>query len=257
MEYVVIWITAALASALALPSGFGLGTLLMPAFALFFPLDLSIAMTAVVHLFNNIFKFVLYGKSADSGVLVRFGVPAIIAAFLGARVLLVLVGLRPLATYSIGDWVLHIQPVKAIVALLIALFALFDFIPFLRNVSFGRRLLPLGGVLSGFLGGLTGHQGALRSAFLIRSGLSKESFIATGVVLGCLVDFSRISVYSAYFSSEGFRESWPVVAGAVLCACVGAFAAERAVRKVALPAVRLLVAIMLLAIAASLGMGLI
>jgi uncharacterized membrane protein YfcA len=257
MEYVVIWITAALASALALPSGFGLGTILMPAFALFFPLDLAVAMTAVVHLLNNVFKFILYGKSADTGVLLRFGVPAIIAAFVGARALLLLSGLHPLATYSIGGWVLHVQPVKAVVALLIAVFALLDFLPSLENVSFDRSLLPLGGVLSGFFGGLTGHQGALRSAFLVRSGLTKESFIATGVVLSCLVDFSRISVYSAYFSSEGFTESALLVGGAVIFACIGALAAHRTVKEASLPTIRLLVAIMLLAIAFALGMGLI
>lgn len=257
MEYMVIWITAALASALTLPSGFGLGTILMPAFALFFPLDLSVAMTAVVHLLNNLFKFVLYGKSADTGVLLRFGVPAIIAAFVGARALLLLSGLSPLATYSIGGWVLHVQPLKAVIAFLIAAFALLDFLPFFENVSFDRSLLPLGGVLSGFFGGLTGHQGALRSAFLVRAGLSKETFIATGVVLACLVDFSRISVYSAYFSSEGFRESALLVAGAVVFACIGALAAQRAVRRVTLPTIRLLVAVMLFTIAVALGLGLI
>jgi acyl-CoA reductase-like NAD-dependent aldehyde dehydrogenase len=41
--------------------------------------------------------------------------------------------------------------------------------------------LPVGGLLSGFFGGLSGHQGALRSVFLLRAGLTKESFIATGV----------------------------------------------------------------------------
>ena len=43
--------------------------------------------------------------------------------------------------------------------------------------------LAAGGLLSGFLGGLSGHQGALRSAFLIKCGLSKEVFIASGVVI--------------------------------------------------------------------------
>ena len=33
---------------------------------------------------------------------------------------------------------------------------------------------------SGFFGGLSGMQGALRSAFLARAGLSKEAFVASG-----------------------------------------------------------------------------
>lgn len=47
---------------------------------------------------------------------------------------------------------------------------------------FPPHWLPLGGLLSGFFGGLSGNQGALRSAFLLKAGLSKEAFIATGTV---------------------------------------------------------------------------
>jgi hypothetical protein len=39
------------------------------------------------------------------------------------------------------------------------------------------------------------NQGALRTVFLIRANLSKESFIATGVVIACIVDVIRLSVY--------------------------------------------------------------
>ncbi|MEO8167675.1 MAG: sulfite exporter TauE/SafE family protein, partial [bacterium] len=56
MEYAVVSIVALLASGLTLFSGFGLGTLLLPAFLLFFPTELAIAMTAIVHFLNNIFK---------------------------------------------------------------------------------------------------------------------------------------------------------------------------------------------------------
>ena len=61
MEYIVVCLAALLASALTLFSGFGLGTLLMPVVAIFFPLNLAIAITAIVHLLNNLFKFALVG----------------------------------------------------------------------------------------------------------------------------------------------------------------------------------------------------
>ena len=61
MDYFVICAVAVLASGVTLFSGFGLGTVLMPAFALFFPVPVAIAATAVVHLANNLFKFVLVG----------------------------------------------------------------------------------------------------------------------------------------------------------------------------------------------------
>jgi len=87
MGYVVICLVALFVSALTLFSGFGLGTLLMPAFALFFPLPVAIAATAVVHLANNIFKVILVGKKADWGVVLRFALPGAVAAMIGAALL--------------------------------------------------------------------------------------------------------------------------------------------------------------------------
>ena len=71
MELVLIGIAALLVSGLTLFSGFGLGTVLMPVFALFFPLPLAIAATAVVHFANNIFKFGLMAKLAMYTTVVR------------------------------------------------------------------------------------------------------------------------------------------------------------------------------------------
>ena len=88
MDYFIICLVAFLTSILTFFSGFGLGTILMPVFALFFPTELAIALTGVVHFFNNIFKLFLVGNKADKSVLIRFGIPAIIAAFLGAWLLL-------------------------------------------------------------------------------------------------------------------------------------------------------------------------
>ncbi len=87
MDYLVIGGAAVLASALTLFSGFGLGTLLMPVFALFFPVELAVAMTALVHFLNNLFKLALLGRQADRGVVLRFGAPTIVASFLGAGLL--------------------------------------------------------------------------------------------------------------------------------------------------------------------------
>ena len=54
MEFVVIGVVAFLASGLTLYSGFGLGTVLLPAFALFFPAPVAVAATGVVHLLNGL-----------------------------------------------------------------------------------------------------------------------------------------------------------------------------------------------------------
>src|SRR3989304_1088639 len=102
MEYIVIPVIALFVSALTLFSGFGLGTVLMPAFALFFPVPVAIAATAVVHLANNIFKVFLVGRKADWNIVARFAIPGVITAMIGAALLDLIAGMPPLSTYPLG-----------------------------------------------------------------------------------------------------------------------------------------------------------
>ena len=255
MHYLIICLCAFLASGLTLFSGFGLGTLLLPVMALFFPIDAAIALTAVVHCLNNLFKFVLLGRHADKGTVARFGLPAILAALLGARLPLWLSHLQPLLSYQFLGLHLQVLPVKLVVACLMVIFALFELLPIFAKISVEKKYLPLGGLLSGFFGGLSGHQGALRAPFLLKSGLSKESFIATGVVISLMVDIPRITVYSANLPILRTSGSLPLVAAAVLAAFAGAFLGNRLLRKVTLRGIQILVALMLLGISVGLAMG--
>jgi len=257
MSYLIICLAAFLSSGLTLFSGFGLGTLLLPVMALFFPIDLAIALTAVVHALNNGFKCWLLGRHADGAVVLKFGLPAILAALLGARLLLYLSDLQPLLTYQILGLEAQIMPVKLVVAALMVVFALLELAPQRAPLALTPRYLPLGGVLSGFFGGLSGHQGALRSAFLIKAGLIKESFIATGVVISLLVDIPRIVMYGVSLPGLHQADNRLLLAAAVLAAFSGAWLGNRVLTKVTLRLVQLLVALMLFGIAAALGSGLI
>lgn len=257
MEFLIICISAVVASFLTLFSGFGLGTLLMPVFAIFFPVNVAIALTAIVHLFNNLFKLALLGKYANRTIVFRFGLPAIGATFLGAWTLLYLSELRHLVTYQIVGHSFQITPVKLIVSILMVFFALLELIPRFEKISFEKKYLPLGGVMSGFFGGLSGHQGALRSAFLIKAGLSKEGFIGTGVVTACIVDITRISIYSSQLLFTGISDNSILLLAAVISAFIGAFIGNRLVKKITMRVIQIIVSVMLFGIALGLGAGLI
>lgn len=254
-QYAAIMAVSAFASGLTLFSGFGLGTILLPVFALFFPVELAIAMTAIVHLLNNLFKLALLGKYANRDVLLRFGLPAVLAAYFGAQVLVWFAEQPPLLRYTLGSRELLVTPVKLVIALLIVAFALLELSKRIEALSLPRSALPVGGLLSGFFGGLSGHQGALRSAFLLKCGLSKESFIATGVVIACFVDLSRLFVYSERFLFEGTAQNLSLLAAAVLSAFAGAYFASRKLKKVSMRLVRILVSTMLFVVALGLGSG--
>jgi len=128
-----------------------------------------------------------------------------------------------------------------------------------RTMAFPTRWLPIGGALSGFFGGLSGNQGALRSAFLLKAGLSKESFVATGVVSAVIVDAVRLAVYGGVIFvgqlSQVQTLALPVTVGAV-CAFIGAFLGKRMLQKVTLRTVQLIVAGAMLGIGAGLTIGL-
>lgn len=257
MTYGVVVAVAFIASALTFFSGFGLGTLLLPAFAIFFPAEHAVALTAVVHFLNGLFKIGLVARYTNLGVVLRFGIPAILASLLGATLLVWLSGIEPLLTYHVLGRVAHITPVKLVVGGLLLFFAIADLLPHTQGLSFSPRYLSLGGVLSGFFGGLSGMQGALRSAFLVRAGLSKEAFIATGVVVAALIDVSRLGVYTRALVREHAQIDYVLLGVAVLAAFAGAVLGNQWRHKITMQGVRRIVAVMLLLIAVSLAAGLI
>lgn len=257
MQFIVIGLVAFLASALTLFAGFGLGTMLTPAFALFFPAELAVGLTAVVHFANNLFKLALLGRQADRATVIRFGLPAMAAAFAGARVLVWLSDLQPLLDYQLAGRTLHVMPVNAAVAALLLVFVALELSPRFAEVRVPAQYMPLGGLLSGFFGGLSGNQGALRSAFLVKAGLSKEQFIATGVVIACAIDVTRLSVYARHFSRAGVIDNAPLVLLACVSAFMGAFLGARLIEKVTMNTVQRIVAVALVLIALALGAGVI
>lgn len=256
MELFIVCIAALLASALTLFSGFGLGTLLMPVVALFFPLDLAIAMTAMVHLANNLFKIGLLGRKVDRSVLLKFGLPAIAAAFAGAALLIYLGEMKPLYEYHAFGSARQVSVLKLVIGILIISFVVLELSPTFSKTALDRQWLPLGGVVSGFFGGLSGHQGAFRSMFLVKAGLEKEAFVATGVVLAVMVDLSRLVIYGADISGYGEAVEWSLVIVASVSAFIGAYAGAKVLKKITLQSVQLVVSGLLIVVGVGIIAGL-
>jgi uncharacterized membrane protein YfcA len=256
-ELIVLCLAALLTSLLTFFSGFGLGTILMPVFAIFFHVDLAIALTGVVHFLNNLFKLFLIGRKADTQIVIRFGLPAFIAALIGAWLLFQVAELPEVVRYSLGRQEYVVTPVKLMVGTLLMFFALAEALPFVRKLHFGKNELVIGGLLSGFFGGLSGHQGALRSAFLLRANLNKEVFVATGIVIACIIDVSRLGVYATRFSSSGLGDNLTLVIAATLSAFIGAYIGNRLLQKVTLRVVQVTVTVMLFILSIALALGIV
>ena len=258
MDIALIAIVAALASALTLYSGFGLGTILLPAFALFFPAPVAVAATGVVHLLNNLFKGALLRKQADWATVLKFGLPAVPAAIAGAWLLALLGDTARLFEWSAFGQTFGPTGAGLTIGLLMILFAALELQRWFHELKAPPRLMPVGGLVTGFFGGLTGQQGAFRSIFLLRSGLPAEQFIATGVMIAILVDLSRLATYAAAFTAAGLdpagREGLLVLVG-TLSAFAGAYMATRHLDKITIGTVRYSVAALMLVIGLALAAG--
>jgi len=260
MEYFVVCLVALIASGLTFFSGFGLGTILMPALAIFFPVPIAVGATAIVHLANNLFKLFLIGRSANRSIVFRFGIPAVIAALLGASLLTYVSSVPIIASYQLAGRVHEITIVKLVIGSLIVFFSCLELMPAFAKVSIDRKYMALGGMLSGFFGGLSGNQGAFRAMFLTKAGLNKEEFIGTNVVVGVMVDVGRLVVYGIGLYSAHWTVSTGIgglVFAATISAFVGAFLGKEILKKVTLRAVQIAVGTMLIFLGIALSIGLV
>jgi uncharacterized membrane protein YfcA len=242
----MVWIALAAfgASLLTFFSGFGLGTLLLAVTAVFFPLEVAVVLTAIVHMANNLFKIGLVGKWVNKKVLLWFGAAAVPLAVVGALVLGALEDSRPILVYTLSENTFEISWLGIIIGLLLILFALLDELPLWKKLPENNLTLLSGGVLSGFFGGLSGHQGALRSLFLVHAGLTKEAYIATGTAIALLIDAVRIPTYF----SEGLllnASHIPTLIAAVLSALAGAVSGRYVLTKITIKVVQRIVLVLL------------
>lgn len=193
--------------------------------------------------------------------MIPFGLPAIFAAAVGAALLGLLAGQAPLWSWSLAGIGGDVSPLELVLGVLILRFAVLELTPNLRLPRFSRGWLPLGGLISGFFGGLSGHQGAFRAAFLSPLRLSPAELAATQAVIACLVDAARLVVYAIGFAVAPKALAlgavdWRLVAFASACAFAGSALAGRMLSSATVAGVRLLTGLLLLLVGSMLALGL-
>ena len=188
---------------------------------------------------------------------IRFGLTAIPAAFLGAFLLIYLTDSQKSFSFSLLNQTMTVVPVNAIIGILMIVFAILDLSKGIKDMTLNKNKLWIGGLLSGFFGGLSGHQGALRSAFLINFGLPKESFVATGIAIALTVDMVRMSTYASKYIQTGLSEYLSILLVALIAAFSGAIGGRILLKKITIQFIRQLVAVLLILIGLGLITGLI
>lgn len=198
-------------------TGFGLNTVLVPVFMLYWDAPIAVLMAAIVHFCNNILKVALTARSIDWQLFKNFGIPALFFAFIGAQIL-----------NHIKESVLF--EIKPLFGALFLLFALLEFFKWNLPLQ-GPWALRVGGILSGFFGGFSGHQGALRALFLSKLKLEPLVFVATTAVISLLIDLTRISVYFSGSWINSYYPSYLLLCG-VPAALAGTLVGKRYIQKI-------------------------
>lgn len=256
MEYFILPFVGLIAAFLTFFSGFGLGTLLLPVFSIFFPIPIAMTMTAIIHFLNNVFKFFLVRKNTDWSIVIHFGIPALIAAFIGSIIFIGVSHTSSIIQYKFFGKMYYIDPLKLMIGFLLIIFATVELKIESLDMLFKKKHLILGGILSGFFGGLSGFQGVFRSLFLINCNLTKEAFIASGVVIACLVDAARIPIYGFSLHQEMIRNNLLLIL-MMIATFMGSYLGNIFLKKTTIQLLKLIIAVFIYIISIGLILGLI
>ena len=195
---VLVALAAFVAGAIASVAGFGIGSILTPLLATHLGMKLAVAAVSIPHVLATALRFWMLRHKVDRQVLISFGITSAIGGLAGA-----------IAHTFFGGRVLTV---------LLAALMIFTGITGLLRFEFrfhGAKAYGAG-ALSGFLGGLVGNQGGIRSGAMLGFDLSKEAFVATSTAVGLIVDGARMPVY-VWSEGQALR---PIV-GLIVIAAIG------------------------------------
>jgi uncharacterized membrane protein YfcA len=256
MNETIILLTAFIGALLTFFSGFGLGTILTPIFALFYPIEFAIIMTALVHFANNIFKIILIGKNINKNVLFTFGLASIFGAIIGSLCLVFFSSENDFIQYSLIGKVFNTTQSKIAIGIIMVLFSIIELFSEKLSANFTIKNSGWGGFVSGMFGGFSGHQGAIRSFFLSKLNLTAAQYIATGTAIALMVDLSRIGIYFNTNVSFDFKFSTQVIL-AMCAAFAGTYIGKKYLVKVNKDFVNYIIAIFLVIIGIGLILGIV
>lgn len=213
-ELIVFLLLALVAEIIGTIGGFGSSIFFVPIAAYFFDFKTALGITGIFHVASNVSKIALFRQGVQKDLVIKIGIPAIVLVILGAW----------LTQHFESDFLqLALHVVLISVSLFLLIFQQIKLQPNTANAVGG-------GIVSGFLAGLTGTGGAIRGLTLAAFRLPKETFIATSALIDFGVDFSR----SVMYYNQGYvtREVWILIAPLLVISFVGSWIGKRVLRLI-------------------------
>lgn len=200
----LIVVVSVLSGSIAAVSGFGIGSLLTPVLAFQLDTRLAIAAVSIPHLIGTAQRFWVMHRHVDRKLLLEFGLPSAVGGLVGAL-------------FHGG---LDNRGLTIVFGFLLLLTSIAEFTGWMRQAHWDRHIGWVAGAASGFLGGLVGNQGSIRTAGLLAFQVSPTAFVATATAVALIVDAARIPVYVATQGKE-LAALWPLLTVATAGVVVG------------------------------------
>jgi uncharacterized membrane protein YfcA len=238
VELALLLLLSVVAGAVAAVAGFGIGSLLTPAVGAAIGIRAAVAVVSLPHALATATRLWGLRDAVNRRVLRSFGLASTAGGLVGAAV----------------------QGFVAGAGLSIVLGALLILAGLLEATGLNRRLVLQGpaatmaGLAAGLFGGLVGNQGGIRSAALLRAGLSPRALVATATATAMLVDAARVPVYLATSGADLAANAGlvMVLAGGTMA---GTWFGAPILRRLPEPTFRRVLAIVLIALGALLVAG--
>jgi uncharacterized protein len=201
---VAVAVAGVIAGVVAAVSGFGIGSLLTPIFALQVDTRLAIAAVSVPHFVGTAYRFWTMRRNIDRRLLLEFGIASAAGGLTGALM----------------HGTLNSRSLTIVFGFLLMFTALAELTGWMRRVRWGRSFGWVAGAVSGFLGGLVGNQGSVRTAGLLAYDVSPAAFVATATTVALIVDGARMPVYLAA-QGAAIAALWPILTVATVAVVIG------------------------------------
>jgi uncharacterized membrane protein YfcA len=194
--------------------GFGSSVFFVPVAQFFYPFQVVLGLTGLLHVFSNISKLYLFRQHVNYKLLFYYGIPSVGFVVLGAY----------LNTFVELKWA---QLTLGIFLVCFSLFMLW-FPSFVLPAS--KTNAVVSGASAGFIAGFNGTGGAIRGMSMAAFGLSKNVFVATSAAIDFGVDLSR----SAIYLDHGYlkKEHLYLIPGLIIISFVGSWMGKRMLNKI-------------------------
>src|SRR3972149_2041999 len=89
MDIILLALLVLIASVMGTLAGFGTSTIMLPILLLFLPFPVALLFVGIIHFFDDLWEILLFRQGANWKLLLGFGIPGVIASFVGVRVAII------------------------------------------------------------------------------------------------------------------------------------------------------------------------